>query len=330
MGIICHLLTNASISPASPIVEGNMHILSVAQFAKNDIEELCARADFHSRHPSRAAQDKILANLFYEPSTRTSSSFYSAMVRLGGHVIPINNVAYSSVAKGETLEDTIRTMQCYADVIVLRHTEIGAAERAAAVAAVPIINAGDGMGEHPTQALLDFYTIRKEIGTVGGLHVVMMGDLFHGRTVRSLAMLLRRYDVRISWVSPSSLRVASHFVLPGEIETAELDDVIADADVLYLTRVQKERLSQPLPASDYAVTEMHMARAKPTMALLHPLPRVTELPCVLDSDPRAAYFRQMRYGLFMRMGILAKVLEAASILHRDMLNDRHVSDDCHR
>jgi len=285
-----------------------MHILSVDQFTKGDIEEYCSRADFHSQFSSVTAQGKILANLFYEPSTRTSSSFYSAMVRLGGHVIPINNVAFSSVAKGESLEDTIRTMQCYADVIVLRHKEMGAAARAARVSEVPIINAGDGIGEHPTQALLDFYTIRKEVGVSHGLWVVLMGDLKHGRTVKSLAKLLRLYDVRISWVSPPELRVPAEFVHPGEIETDDLPMVLPYADVLYVTRVQRERMDALVDCS-YVITEADMQIAKPTMALLHPLPRVGEISTAVDNDPRAAYFRQMRYGLFMRMGILTKVLE---------------------
>jgi aspartate carbamoyltransferase catalytic subunit len=286
------------------------HILSVEQFSKDHIEEFCARADFHSEHASTAAQGKILTNLFYEPSTRTSSSFYAAMVRLGGQVIPINNVAYSSVAKGETLHDTIRTMQCYSDVIVLRHPEVGAAQRAAMVAEVPIINAGDGIGEHPTQALLDFYTIRREIGQVDGLHVVMMGDLLHGRTVKSLAKLLRNYDVRISWVSPEMLRIPPEYRRPDEIETDYLHDVFSQADVVYVTRVQKERMrtSKMIVGLDYTVTVADMVMAKPTMVLMHPLPRVGEISPLVDSDPRAAYFRQMRYGLFMRMGILAKML----------------------
>lgn len=285
-----------------------MHILSVDQFTKDDVEEYCSRADFHSQFSSSTAQGKILANLFYEPSTRTSSSFYSAMVRLGGHVIPINNVAFSSVAKGESLEDTIRTMQCYADAIVLRHKEVGAAARAARVSEVPIINAGDGIGEHPTQALLDFYTIRKEVGVSHGLWVVLMGDLKHGRTVKSLAKLLRLYDVRISWVSPSELRVPAEFVHPGEIETDDLPMVLPYADVLYVTRVQRERMDDLVDYS-YVITEADMQIAKPSMTLLHPLPRVGEISTAVDNDPRAAYFRQMRYGLFMRMGILTKVLE---------------------
>lgn len=291
------------------------HILSVDQFSKDDIEEFCARAAYHSIHPSLSAQGKLLTNLFYEPSSRTSSSFYSAMVRLGGHVIPINNVAFSSVSKGETLEDTIRTIQCYCDVIVLRHQEVGAAQRAARVAEVPIINAGDGIGEHPTQALLDFYTICREANTVDNLHVAMMGDLRHGRTVKSLSKLLRHYDVRISWVSPEALRIPPEYCRPGEIETMDLHDVLSEVDVLYVTRVQKERLTttEEIVGALYSVTEEDMAIAKPSMVLMHPLPRVGEISTAVDNDPRAAYFRQMRYGLFMRMGILAKVLDSAFV-----------------
>lgn len=288
-----------------------MHILSVEQFSRDDLDEYVSRADYHSRHRSTDGQGKILVNLFYEPSTRTSSSFYAAMVRLRGAVIPINNVAYSSVAKGESLEDTIRTMQSYGDLIVLRHPEVGAAKRAAAVAAVPIINAGDGIGEHPTQALLDLYTIRKEIGRINDLHVVMMGDLLHGRTVKSLALLLRHFSgVRISWVSPPSLCIPEQFRKSDEIETDDLATVIAEADVLYVTRVQTER-HMTGGTYDYRVTEAHMAMAKEQMALMHPLPRIGEIPTTLDDDPRSAYFRQMTYGLFMRMGILSKLLRRA-------------------
>ena len=286
------------------------HILSVTQFGLSELTELCARADWYADgHSDDVACGKLLANLFYEPSTRTSSSFYAAMTKLGGAVIPINNVQYSSVAKGESLEDTIRTMQCYVDAIVLRHSIAGAAQAASEVATVPIINAGDGDGEHPTQALLDFYTIQRELDYPDGMHVVMMGDLWRGRTVKSLAKLLRNFDVRISWVSPPSLRIPPEYLAAGEIETDNLDTVIADADVVYLTRVQKERSGQsPEVMVDYCVTEDHMRRAKEKMLLMHPLPRLTELPTALDRDPRAAYFRQMRHGLFMRMAVLASVL----------------------
>lgn len=286
------------------------HILSIDQFDKRRLEMMCNIAHAYMLEPtSILARNRVLANLFYEPSTRTSSSFHAAMIHLGGSVIPINSVEYSSVAKGETLEDTIRTLECYADVIVLRHSEVGAAQRAAAVASVPIINAGDGVGEHPTQALLDLFTIQRERGEINGLHVALMGDLRHGRTVKSLAKLLRNYDVKITWVSPQVLRVPEEYVRPGDVETDNLPAIIDTIDVLYVTRVQKERMAQTFDdVAFYCVTEELMAMAKPNLVLMHPLPRVGEIPTSLDSDPRAAYFRQMRYGLFMRMAVLHSVL----------------------
>jgi aspartate carbamoyltransferase len=188
---------------------------------------------------------------------------------------------------------------------------VGAAHEAASVATVPIINAGDGTGEHPTQALLDLYTIKKELGSLDGVHVLMMGDLLRGRTVKSLAKLLRQWKVRITWVSPEGLRIPSEFVEGSEIETNDLRAVIHDADVLYVTRVQHERGSSSTDLNDrYGVTPDDMLLAKKNMVLMHPLPRLTELPVELDSDPRAAYFRQMRYGLFMRMAILADALNS--------------------
>jgi aspartate carbamoyltransferase len=286
------------------------HLISVDQFSRVHLDNYCSVAGwFMFQQHTFSAKNRILANLFYEPSTRTSSSFAAAMARLGGTVIQINHVEYSSVAKGETLEDTIRTMQCYADVIVLRHSEVGAAQRAVSVASVPIINAGDGVGEHPTQALLDLFTIQRERSRVDGLHVTMIGDLLHGRTVKSLAKLLRNYDVTISWVSPEALRIPPEFRRAGEIETDDLHEVLDVTDVLYVTRVQKERLGFVLDdALHYRVTVDHMARAKANLVLMHPLPRVGEIPTDLDSDPRSAYFRQMKYGLYMRMAVLHSVL----------------------
>jgi aspartate carbamoyltransferase len=292
-----------------------MDIISVDQFDRTFIENLIACADYYryeydpTKH-SEPLRGKVLANLFYEPSTRTSSSFYSAMVRLGGSVIPINEVRYSSVVKGEKLEDTVRTLSCYADVIVLRHSEVGAAQRAADVIDVPVINAGDGTGEHPTQALLDLYTIFKERGSLDGLHVVMVGDLLHGRTVHSLSKLLRLYGAKISFVAPDVLQIPDQYIMAGETKYSRLDDVIATADVVYMTRVQKERFATTgtETADDYGITVDHMAAAKSDMVLMHPLPRVTEIPAEIDPDPRAAYFRQMRHGLFMRMALLAHVV----------------------
>jgi aspartate carbamoyltransferase catalytic subunit len=287
-------------------------VISVDQFSKQDIEDIFATADRLAVGRSMPLGGKTIANLFYEPSTRTSSSFYAAMTRLGGSVIPINEVNYSSVTKGETLEDTVRTLECYADAIVLRHYDDDATERAVSVTSIPIINAGNGAGEHPTQALLDLYTIQKERGRVDGLTVTMMGDLKFGRTVHSLTKLLRLYDVRLRFVGPEALRLPRGYLADGDTEHTDLDEVIADTDVLYVTRVQKERLLGSLDIDfSYAVTPEHMARARGDMVLMHPLPRVGEIPASLDSDPRAAYFRQMRYGLFVRMALLAGMLGGA-------------------
>ena len=287
-------------------------VLSVDQFSKSDITDIFATADRLAVSRTMPLGGKTIANLFYEPSTRTSSSFYAAMTKLGGSVIPINEVNYSSVSKGETLEDTIRTLECYADAIVLRHYDDDATERAVSVSSVPIINAGNGSGEHPTQALLDLYTIQREHGRIDGLTVTMMGDLKYGRTVHSLSKLLRLYDVKLQFVAPDALRMPREYRRDGDTEYGDLDDVIADTDVLYVTRVQKERIPGAIGIDfNYAVTPDHMARARNDMALMHPMPRVGEIPASLDNDPRAAYFRQMRYGLYVRMSLLVAMLGGA-------------------
>jgi aspartate carbamoyltransferase len=301
-------------------------ILSVNQFKRSDLEYIFGVANEMHEMVERIGtfdllKGKILANLFYEPSTRTSSSFTSAMERLGGSVIPINEVRYSSVAKGESLPDTIRTLECYADVIVLRHPEMGASATAAHYARKPIINAGDGVGEHPTQALLDLFTIFSEIGQLDGLTVTMLGDLKYGRTVHSLARLLSLYDVRINYVSPELLRMPPEIIeelnaknIPQE-EYDSLDEVISRSDVLYVTRVQKERFENPEDYESvknaFVITPEIMGQARDRMILMHPLPRVGEISMEVDNDPRAAYFRQMEYGLYVRMALLAMVLGKA-------------------
>jgi aspartate carbamoyltransferase catalytic subunit len=265
---------------------------------------------------------RVLACLFYEPSTRTSASFIAAMERLGGSVIPITQgVQFSSVSKGESLPDTIRTLEQYADVIVLRHPEVGAAQIAADAASVPVINAGDGTGEHPTQGLLDLFTIRQELGGIDKLKVAMVGDLRYGRTVHSLTRLLMQYDVSYRFVSPEILRLP--MALMNELidrnmkvrETHDVADVIENADVLYVTRVQKERFSDPAQYEEvkecYKITPEILRQAKPAMALMHPLPRVGEIDPTVDSDPRAAYFRQVKNGMYVRMALLAAVLGKA-------------------
>ncbi len=301
-------------------------ILTVKQFTRSDLEYTFAVAHEMREMVARVGsfdllKGKILANLFYEPSTRTSSSFTSAMERLGGSVIPINEVRYSSVSKGESLPDTVRTLECYADVIVLRHYEIGSAYLAAQVARKPIINAGDGVGEHPTQALLDLLTIVEELGNVDGLTVTMLGDLKYGRTVHSLARLLSLYQVRINYVSPEILCMPNEII--GELkekgipqaEYKALEPVLPDTDVLYVTRVQKERFADEgvyeSVRGAYVITPETLGIAKDHMIVMHPLPRVGEISMEVDTDPRAAYFRQMEYGLYVRMALLAMVLGKA-------------------
>jgi len=301
-------------------------IISVRQFTRENLEYIFAVADEMRAVVKRVGstdllKGHVLACVFYEPSTRTSSSFIAAMSRLGGSVIPINEVRFSSVTKGESLPDTIRTLESYADVIVLRHPEVGASQVAAEYARKPIINAGDGVGEHPTQALLDLYTIRSELGNLDGLHVAMVGDLRYGRTVHSLARLLCLYDTRMTFVSPEILRlpldVANDIRSCGHQvnESYNVQDAISDIDVLYVTRVQRERFAdqaQYEAVKDYyVITPELMAGAKERMIVMHPLPRVNEISYALDNDPRAAYFRQMENGMYIRMALLAAVLGKA-------------------
>ena len=301
-------------------------ILSVSQFGREELEIIFEVAHEMAEMVHRVGtfdllKGKVLTNLFYEPSTRTSSSFVAAIERLGGSVIQINNVTFSSVSKGESLADTVRTMESYTDAIVLRHPEMGSADLAARATRKPVINAGDGAGEHPTQALLDAYTIREELGEIDGLTVTMLGDLRNGRTVHSLAKLLTNYDVRLNYVSPEVLRMPEGLVAEvgaagiAQTETTDLDKVIGETDVLYVTRVQKERFEDEAEyeqvKDSYVITPETMAGAKEAMALMHPLPRVGEISPDVDDDPRAAYFRQMEYGMYVRMALLALVLGKA-------------------
>jgi aspartate carbamoyltransferase catalytic subunit len=303
-------------------------IISVKQFKREDLEYVFGVAHEMRGMVERVGtfdllKGKILANLFYEPSTRTSSSFTAAMERLGGSVIPINEVKYSSVTKGESLPDTIRTLECYADVIVLRHPETGSAAIAAKAARKPVINAGDGVGEHPTQALLDMFTIFEELGAsqIDGMTVTMLGDLKYGRTVHSLARLLSLFKVKINYVSPEILRMPREVM--GEVgekgipqaEFNSLEKVLPETDVLYVTRVQKERFEDPAEYEKvkgaYVIDPIIMQAAKQEMIVMHPLPRVGEISVDFDDDSRAAYFRQMEYGLYVRMALLAMVLGKA-------------------
>ncbi len=301
-------------------------ILSVKQFSRDDLEYVFGVAHEMRGMVERVGtfdllKGKILANLFYEPSTRTSSSFTAAMERLGGSVIPISEVKYSSVSKGESLPDTVRTLECYADVIVLRHPEVGSAALAAKYAKKPIINAGDGTGEHPTQALLDAFTIREELGRLEGLTVTMLGDLKYGRTVHSLSRLLAMFNAKLNYVSPEILRMPAEIIAElkekkiAQSEHASLEKVLPETDVLYVTRVQKERFEDSAVYESvkgaFVIDSEVMKAAKKNMIVMHPLPRVGEIAIEFDDDPRAAYFRQMEYGLYVRMALLAMVLGKA-------------------
>ncbi|XP_075057118.1 multifunctional protein CAD isoform X2 [Mixophyes fleayi] len=298
------------------------HIMSVKQFSKDQMSHL-----FNVAHTLRMLvqkersldmlKGKVMASMFFEASTRTSSSFAAAMHRLGGSVISFSETTSSS-QKGESLTDSVQTMSCYSDVLVVRHPEPGAVELAAKHCRKPVINAGDGVGEHPTQALLDIFTIREELGTVNGMTITMVGDLKHGRTVHSLACLLTQYRINLRYVTPSSLRMPSkiiHFVASKGIKQEEfesIEEALPDTDVLYMTRIQKERFDSKEEYDrcfgQFILTPHIMTRAKKKMVVMHPMPRVNEISLEVDSDPRAAYFRQAENGMYVRMALLATVL----------------------
>jgi len=303
------------------------HVLGARQFDRTELEQLFKLADkmegVVAAGGDRRLAGKIMTTLFFEASTRTRLSFESAMHRLGGSVIGTENAAqFSSAIKGETLEDTIRIVSGYSDVIVMRHTEIGAAKRAAAVATVPVINAGDGAGEHPTQALLDAYTINKEIGGLDGLKIAMVGDLTYGRTVHSLSYMLANYrNVMVYYIAPENVRIPKYVTdyldekgVRYE-ETSDLDSVAGVVDVVYQTRIQKERFPSleeyEKAAGKYIIDGEFMSRLRKEAIVLHPLPRAGEISEEVDADPRAAYFRQAVNGLYIRMALLAKCLNVA-------------------
>ncbi|WP_207952986.1 aspartate carbamoyltransferase [Paenibacillus agricola] len=301
-----------------------LHVIGSKQFDKAALGELFLAAKEMEQLASQGGAnhfgDKIMCSLFFEASTRTRFSFESAMHRLGGRVIGTENASqFSSAIKGETLEDTIRVVSSYCDLIVMRHTEVGAAQRAAAVSTVPIVNAGDGSGEHPTQALLDLFTIQKELGRIDGLHIVMIGDLTYGRTVHSLSYLLSNYqDVKISFIAPDNARipvyVKQYLEEKGIVyeETPDLLKVAQTADVFYQTRIQKERFPSideyNKAAGKYIIDLPLLDQMRKEALILHPLPRAGEIHADVDADPRAAYFRQAQNGLFMRMAIIEKCL----------------------
>jgi aspartate carbamoyltransferase catalytic subunit len=296
------------------------HVISSEQFDRPLLDALFSRATALERVRDERLAHRIMATLFYEPSTRTRLSFEAAMLRLGGAVLGTEAAhSFSSAIKGETLEDTIRMVSTYADVIVLRHDQAGAAARAAAVSSVPLVNAGDGPGEHPTQALLDLYTIERELGRLPGVRVAFCGDLRFGRTARSLALLLALYpDVRFAFVAPDVVQVGPDILARLDARgvpytlAGRLNDVIGDVDVVYQTRVQKERFTEPAEfeqARSAIRIDAETMRQLPAHAIvMHPLPRVDEIAAEVDADPRAAYFRQAANGVAIRMALLEMLL----------------------
>ena len=300
------------------------HLMSPLDFSVEEVEKVLDLASDIEKNPAKyahACDGKVLATLFYEPSTRTRLSFESAMIHLGGQVLGFSSAASSSASKGESVSDTIRMISCYADICAMRHPKEGAPMVASAVSGIPVINAGDGGHQHPTQTLTDLMTIRSLKGRLDHITIGLCGDLKFGRTVHSLVKALVRYEnVRFVFISPEELRIPSYIreeVLDANgqnyKEVERLEDVIGDLDLLYMTRVQQERFFNEedyIRLKDfYILNKEKMALAKPDMLVLHPLPRVNEISVEVDSDPRAAYFKQVQYGVYVRMALILTLLE---------------------
>jgi aspartate carbamoyltransferase catalytic subunit len=292
------------------------HLTSIHDLSDADITALLDRAALIEKEPKSVRHlldGRVVAAAFFEPSTRTRLSFESAAQRLGASVIGFSDPATTSSSKGETLEDTIRMLNAYADLIVMRHPKEGAARRAASVSTVPVVNAGDGPGEHPTQTLLDLYTMRKERGHIEGLRVGLVGDLRYGRTVHSLVPALQRLGAKAVAVAAPGLELPKP--IAGDIPEMTLEEAAASCDVLYVTRVQKERFADAVEyekvKGSFVVDADLLSRTKSKAIILHPLPRVDEINANVDSLPQAKYFEQARNGIPVRMAVLASLLDPA-------------------
>ncbi|MEM2086997.1 MAG: aspartate carbamoyltransferase [Archaeoglobaceae archaeon] len=296
------------------------HLISIEDLTKQEILKILDKAEEFEDvalgiRKCRILEGKILANLFFEPSTRTRISFETAMKRLGGEVVNISAQEASSIAKGETLADTIKVVSNYCDAIVIRHFLEGAARFAAENSAVPVINAGDGAGQHPTQTLLDLYTIRKECRKLEGLSIALVGDLKYSRTIHSLIKALTLFNSKIYLISPEILSLPEDFLeeLNGNFQKARLEEVIEEIDVLYVTRIQKERFLDEEEyrkvAGSYRITPQVVEKLKSDAIILHPLPRVDEIDIKVDKMRQARYFKQAFYGVPVRMAILSEVMQ---------------------
>jgi len=297
----------------------NKSLVSITDFTKNDyLKILDTAVGFERNSYQNLLNGKVIATLFFEPSTRTRLSFESAINRLGGRVIGFSDAGTSSISKGETLYDTIRVVSNYAELIVIRHPLEGSARYASEVTAVPVINAGDGANQHPTQTLLDLYSIRKTQGKLTGLNIIMVGDLKYGRTVHSLLMALSEFNASFYFISPDELKMPDEYKLYLNRlglkyhESRELNGNIKDADIIYMTRVQKERFSDPIEyektKNSYVLKEEMLSGTKENLRVMHPLPRVNEIHTDIDSNPKAYYFQQTENGVYVRQAIISLIL----------------------
>jgi aspartate carbamoyltransferase catalytic subunit len=297
-------------------------VISITDFTKEEIEYILDKTDEIQKlsvERGELLKGKVMAILFFEPSTRTRISFETAMKRLGGETVDMSEPKRASIEKGENLTDTIRVIDNYVDVIVIRHPLEGSARLAAEIAENPVINGGSGAEEHPTQALLDLYTIRREKGRIDGLSIAFVGDLKYGRTVHSLSIALTNYNVKLYFISPQTLKMRREIMeyLSSKVPVEELNDVndvIGEVDVLYVTRIQKERFSDISEymkvRGSYKITLDHVKKMKDDAIIMHPLPRVDEIDYAVDRTPQAKYFKQVYYGLLVRMSLLSLILGA--------------------
>ena len=297
----------------------NRSLVSIDDFSTEEILKILDLASEFEKQPVRNfLEGKVIATLFFEPSTRTRLSFESAINKLNGKIVGFSDSTSSSVSKGETLHDTIKMVSSYSDLIVIRHPVEGSARFASEIASVPVINAGDGANQHPTQTLLDLYSIRKTQGTLDDLNIFMVGDLKYGRTVHSLMMAMSRWKATFNFISPEELKMPDEFKIYLDniglkyYEHTDFTDIISKADIIYMTRVQKERFSDPMEYEKvknvYVLRNSMLGNTKPNMRILHPLPRVNEIHTDVDLNPKAYYFEQALNGVYTRQAILCSLL----------------------
>ncbi|MFO7829692.1 MAG: aspartate carbamoyltransferase [Bacteroidales bacterium] len=297
----------------------NKNLVSITDFSKDEIFRILDLAEEFEKNPNQnLLENKVIATLFFEPSTRTRLSFESAISRLGGRYIGFTDAASSSVKKGESVKDTIMTVANYSDMIIMRHPIEGSARWASEVSGVPIINAGDGSNQHPTQTLLDLYSIRKTQGTLDNLNVFFVGDLKYGRTVHSLLQAMSMFNTTFNFISPEELKIPEEYKMFLDkkglkyYEHRDFSDIISHADVIYMTRIQRERFSDPMEyektKNSYVLKKSMLENTKPNMKVLHPLPRVNEISTDVDTDEKAYYFTQALNGVYTRQAIISLIL----------------------